>query len=291
MPNSEDLANLHSEIALGGVDASNHPPLRAATVAPGSASLGNGADFATRSAPPAAVIGINYADNSLGLMGGRDLVFKQIVGVYGQGPNQGVFGHGLGDNATGVYGLSAGKGIGVRGESKEGVAIQAQCFGSGRAARFIGQVDVEGDLVVGGDVKLLGADCAENFDLAVGATALPGTVMVIDDDGNVRPSGQAYDGRVAGVVSGAGHYRPGVILHQRNDDMPCAPLALIGKVFCFVDADHGAVRVGDMLTTSPTPGHAMKAQEPSKAFGAVLGKALGAIESGRGLVPILVALQ
>jgi hypothetical protein len=35
----------------------------------------------------------------------------------------------------------------------------------------------------------------------------------------------------------------------------------------------------------------MKAEDPAKAFGAVIGKALGSIKQGLGLIPILVALQ
>jgi hypothetical protein len=69
------------------------------------------------------------------------------------------------------------------------------------------------------------------------------------------------------------------------------PLALLGKVYCSVDASYGAVQVGDLLTTSPTSGHAMKAADAAKAFGSVIGKALGPLQEGCGLVPILVALQ
>ena len=69
------------------------------------------------------------------------------------------------------------------------------------------------------------------------------------------------------------------------------PLALVGKVYCKVDAGHGAIEIGDLLTTSPTPGHAMKAADPMRAFGAVIGKALRPLASGTGLIPILVALQ
>ena len=68
-------------------------------------------------------------------------------------------------------------------------------------------------------------------------------------------------------------------------------LALMGKVFCKVDASYGPIEVGDLLTTSDTPGHAMKAFDHRKAFGAVIGKALGPITSGQGLVPVLVALR
>jgi hypothetical protein len=58
-----------------------------------------------------------------------------------------------------------------------------------------------------------------------------------------------------------------------------------------VDAAFGAIEVGDLLTTSPTPGHAMKATDQLKAFGSVIGKAMRPLESGRGLIPILIALQ
>ena len=65
----------------------------------------------------------------------------------------------------------------------------------------------------------------------------------------------------------------------------------MGKVFCKVDAQYGAVEVGDLLTTSPTAGHAMKASNSAKAPGAVIGKALRPLIDGQGLIPILIALQ
>jgi hypothetical protein len=65
----------------------------------------------------------------------------------------------------------------------------------------------------------------------------------------------------------------------------------MGKVYCWVDAVSGAIQVGDLLTTSPTPGHAMKAIDRERAFGAVIGKALRPWVEGRGLIPVLLALQ
>jgi hypothetical protein len=35
----------------------------------------------------------------------------------------------------------------------------------------------------------------------------------------------------------------------------------------------------------------MKAADPARAFGAVIGKALAPLDGGRGLIPVLVALQ
>jgi hypothetical protein len=69
------------------------------------------------------------------------------------------------------------------------------------------------------------------------------------------------------------------------------PVALMGKVYCKVDASYGPIRVGDLLTTSATPGHAMRATDRGLAFGAILGKALAGLEGGQALVPILVTLQ
>ncbi len=65
----------------------------------------------------------------------------------------------------------------------------------------------------------------------------------------------------------------------------------MGKVYCKVDAQYGAIEIGDLLTTSPTPGYAMKANDPLRAFGAVIGKALSTLPEGTGMIPILVTLQ
>jgi hypothetical protein len=140
-----------------------------------------------------------------------------------------------------------------------------------------------------GDIRLSGADCAELFRVADGHEAAPGTVLVMDDAAALRPCATAYDKRVAGVVSGAGDYRPGVILDSNREDG--ARVALMGKVFCKVDATAGPIQVGDLLTTSPTTGHAMKAEEAHRAFGSVIGKAMAPLPGGRGLIPVLVALQ
>jgi hypothetical protein len=60
---------------------------------------------------------------------------------------------------------------------------------------------------------------------------------------------------------------------------------------CKVDADIAPIEVGDLLTTSPTKGHAQKVLEPEKAVGAIIGKALGSLKKGKGKIPVLVMLQ
>jgi hypothetical protein len=141
-----------------------------------------------------------------------------------------------------------------------------------------------------GDILIANADCAEEFDMAV-AEIEPGTVVVLTDSGGLAPSESPYDTRVAGIVSGAGSYRPGLVLDRRSTGSRRAPVALLGKVYCRVDASETPVRIGDLLTTSSRAGHAMRASDPLRAFGAVLGKALAPLPSGSGLIPVLVTLQ
>jgi hypothetical protein len=193
-----------------------------------------------------------------------------VVGVAHAGGKAGVLG--ISDNGNGVSGISQ-NGVGV--------------FGSGghRAGLFQGNIEVTGD------VQLTGGDCAEDFNIACADRAEPGTIMVLGDGGMLQPREMAYDKRVVGVISGAGNYKPGIVLDKHGPQANRKPIALVGKVYCKVDAQYGAVETGDLLTTSPTPAHAMRASDQVKAFGAVIGKALRPLAVGQGLIPILVALQ
>jgi hypothetical protein len=230
-----------------------------------------------------------------------------VLGVHGGSGNGvqgtstsgfGVSGGSDGPASAGVYGHSAA--TGVLGVGGVGVRAQGTTIGlraEGTAANAIGLVAkgspalrVEGDIEVTGDIRLLNADCAEDFDVLEPDTTA-GTVMVLDETGGLRQSQGAYDRRVAGVVSGAADWKAGIILDRQHTAPGRLPIALVGKVYCKVDASYAPIAVGDLLTTSPTPGHAMKAEDPVKAFGAVIGKAIGAAHDGRQLLPILVSLQ
>ncbi|GAB3643335.1 hypothetical protein GCM10027423_39720 [Spirosoma arcticum] len=139
-----------------------------------------------------------------------------------------------------------------------------------------------------------GSDLAEHFDIEAGETLLPGTVVSIDPDkpGQLRVARQAYDKTVAGIVSGAGDVQSGMLMGQAGTLASGQhPVALTGRVYCRVDAQYGAIRPGDLLTTSPTTGHAMKATDSGQAQGAILGKAMTSLETGAGLVLVLVSLQ
>lgn len=186
--------------------------------------------------------------------------------------------------------------VGVFGASEKNVGVWGRST-SGKAGRFEGDVDVEGNMRVtgnisaGGDILLSNADCAEDFDAIDDHGILPGTVMVLGPNGKIQASSQPYDRRVAGVISGAGKYKPGIVLDKQSESQGRYPIALVGKVYCKVDAQYGVIEPGDLLTTSPTTGHAMKASDTGRAFGAVIGKALGPWHEGQGLVPMLVVLQ
>ncbi|MGZ5875690.1 MAG: hypothetical protein ACXWKP_26720 [Bradyrhizobium sp.] len=215
------------------------------------------------------VFGLTVAPGGVGVFGANNSPASGR-GVQGNGPEAGV--GGFSDRGTGVLA-----------QSKTGIGITAQ--GGHLAAKFVGDVEVSGD------IRLVNADCAEDFDIAGAALVDPGTVMVLGSHGALFPCLDAYDKRVAGVISGAGDFKPGIVLDKKESNSTRLPVALLGKVFCKVDAAFGAVEVGDLLTTSPTPGHAMKAAHQRRAFGAVIGKALRPLPSGRGLIPILIALQ
>lgn len=143
-----------------------------------------------------------------------------------------------------------------------------------------------------GDIVLSNADAAEEFTLADAAEPPPGAVMVLTDDGAVRPCTDGYDCRVVGVVAGAGAHRPAIVLDRR----PCShgrrvPISVLGKATCRADAANGAIAVGDLLTTSSSPGCAMRVIDRPGGLGAVLGKALTPLAAGAGLVDVLVGLR
>ena len=141
-----------------------------------------------------------------------------------------------------------------------------------------------------------GSDLSEQFDVTPfeQQEIEPGSVVSIDPGapGDLRISDRAYDRRVAGVISGAGGVNPGMLMGQRGSEADGEhPVALTGRVYVKVDARHGAIEPGDLLTSSPTPGHAMKVTDHARATGAILGKAMTGLESGTGMVLLLVSLQ
>ncbi len=138
-----------------------------------------------------------------------------------------------------------------------------------------------------------GGDVAEQFATPAGAAVEPGTLMVIDAQhpGQLVPSTTAYDPKVAGVVSGAGGVSPGLTLQEQGVLEGNTPVAVAGRVYVKAEALSAPIEPGDLLTSSDVPGYAMKATDHAKSAGAVIGKAMTKLESGTGLVLVLVSLQ
>ena len=140
-----------------------------------------------------------------------------------------------------------------------------------------------------------GSDFSEMFDVRSEQKIEPGMVVVIDakNPGSLMLSSKVNDRRVAGIISGAGGVKTGMMMGQKGSIADGKyPIALTGRVYCFADASNSAIEPGDMLTTSSTIGHAMKVKDPNSAAGAIIGKAMTELKQGeKGLVLVLVNLQ
>lgn len=250
----------------------------------GTSKSGNGVEGTSASGP--GVSGSSQTGN------GVSAISASFNGIYAKGKTAGLF-----DGDVTVKGnLSVQSALSAASLKTSGQVNAGSVTTAGAVSA--GSVTASGN-VTANDVILTGADLAEDFSTA-DAPIEPGTVVVINEAGALGQSSRAYDRRVAGVVSGAGSFRPGIVMDRARRDSGeetakigggRVSIALVGKVYCKVDAGYSPVEVGDLLTTSPTPGHAMKADDQSKAFGAVIGKALAPLGSGTSLVPILVSLQ
>jgi hypothetical protein len=197
-----------------------------------------------------------------------------------------------------VYGLSTTfNGNGIIGDGAAG----SNAYGVwGRSANGIGGYFTGGTYALIADgrarvdiLEIAGADVAEKFPSS-DDNVEPGTVMEIDPEnpGQLRMAREAYSTRVAGVVSGAGDIPTGTILGNLPGSEDAPAIALSGRVWVRCDAGSAAIAPGDLLTTSDTPGHAMKATQRERAHGTILGKSMTALAQGeRGLVLVLVNLQ
>jgi ethanolamine utilization microcompartment shell protein EutS len=141
--------------------------------------------------------------------------------------------------------------------------------------------------------SLCGGDYAESVDVSGDRNHYgPGDVLVIDPDNpdGFTKSAQRYSTSVAGIYS----TKPGVLGRKSTDSDKLkteVPMAMIGIVPTKVSAENGPIKSGDLLVTSATLGHAMKGTDRIQMLGAVVGKALGSLNSGTGVIDVLVTLQ
>ena len=139
---------------------------------------------------------------------------------------------------------------------------------------------------------LCGGDYAESVDVSGDRSQYqPGDVMIADPDhdGKFLKSAEPYSTAIMGVYS----TKPGALGRRQTTPKIAdeVPMAMIGIVPTKVSAENGAVKPGDLLVTSSTPGYAMKGTDRSLLVGAVIGKALGHLDAGKGVIEVGVTLQ
>jgi hypothetical protein len=139
---------------------------------------------------------------------------------------------------------------------------------------------------------ICGGDYAESVDVTGNRKNYqPGDVLVIDPSapGKFLKSAESYSTAVLGIYS----TKPGVVgRRQKTVKSPEeVPMAMVGIVPTKVSAENGAIRPGDLLVTSSTLGYAMKGTDRNRLTGAIIGKALGSLDSGTGVIEIGVTLQ
>ncbi len=282
---------------------------------------GNGDGVAGQSGSGSAVAG--RSTSGIGVYGEASSGWG-VYGTSGGSSKAGVFGQTFinftagvlgrnessGPNAQAVFGYASSAAIGVQGISEGNDGVQGTSNAAGKSGVWGNSTSPTGyggafsnsaggvALLVSGlaqvrTLQILGSDLAESFP-AGGDELEPGTVLEIVGDaaGTLRESRGAYNPRVAGVVSGANGLPAGVILEGHSyDKQGKVPVAMSGRVWVRCDATREPIRVGDLLTTSSRPGHAMRASDAGRATGAILGKAMTSLEAGTGLVLVLVSLQ
>lgn len=280
----------------------------------GAVAWSSGAFKVTNSLNGPALWGVNSGSGN----GVRGDGYGTSLGVYGEADDApGVVGrsakqYGIeGYGKHGVKGEANGSGTGVYGKSVDGGGVyghsdnQIGVFGEGALFGIYsnGDAKIDGDLFVTGSKSGYVVDIAMNDGIE---TLETGDVVVITGVGpallgeipvvKVRKADEAATTAVVGVVDQA--YDPDAGNPVDVNPVDVNQIAQQGYLQIVtlgayrgikVDASYGAVKAGDLLVASPTPGYAMRADSPRP--GTIVGKALGELASGTGLVPVLVTLQ
>ncbi len=219
-------------------------------------------------------------------------------------------------SARALCGFATGSGVAVLGENDAGgTGVWAWAGGTGNAllANYAGsgtssttqnniaifqndgtnkaRIDNTGKGYFDGGTVNSGADVAEQFDVAGTRSGYePGDVLVISTKGDreVEKCSEPYSRLVAGVYA----TKPGVTLTNMNIDVDQSakvPLGVIGVIPTKVSGENGPIAIGDLLVTSATPGHAMRADLDKLKIGQAIGKALQNFSgSGTGIIEVLV---
>ena len=230
------------------------------------------------------------------------------VGVYAYSTsNNGL--KGVSGSAAGVYATSTGTGFAgsaliATNTIAGGTALYAYGISSSSAAAVItNDSPSNGDIIQGwnqaavkfkvtttGEVYAHGAFHPNGIDYSDRLPAAPGLdagdVVTIGADGLLHRSTHANATDVAGVYS----TKPGVVGQEDDETRTTIPVALAGVIPVKASGENGAIRAGDLLVSSSTPGRAMRAP-PNPSPGSVIGKALAGLDHGTGEIAMLVMLR
>ncbi len=233
------------------------------------------------------------------------------VALYGKSGDSsggdGVKGESYSVTGRGLYARNYGDGVAIAGYSDSAAGtghyyptlylVQANSGGdfvvgaSGYWGTRYWRVDRTGRGYFNGGTQASGADFAEQLTVeGREADYEPGDVLVISAvaDRAVALASEPFATAVIGVYSTEPALLAGA--PDTNDPLAGIPVAITGIVPCKVSAENGPIQRGDLLVTSSTPGHAMRAGD-NPPPGSVLGKAMQSLESGTGSIVILVTLQ
>lgn len=221
-------------------------------------------------------------------------------------------------NSTGLYAFAldrAGARIYTQDPSSVyGLLVEAGGIKVGTANAATNSVYIYGPLTVTGAKTGYVVDIMRNTgttdlhtgDIAVLSSTAAGPAQLGDIPvPNVQAAGEAYGTGVVGVVdmrwvpadpsapgdsrASTGYYDAQATVIKPGEYMGVVTLGSYKGVK--VDATYGPIKVGDLLVSSVTTGHAMKSTDKVSSIGAVIGKALGPLDSGTGTIPVLVTLK
>jgi hypothetical protein len=214
----------------------------------------------------------------------------------GSSGGSGVYVNSAGGDGMSVYSANF-NGVGVYTAGDDGVHVYGPVggvyYGSGKKG------DEDFAVLNSGEVRSKVGFAAPANDFAVTmpvegdkASYEPGDVLVVSASGSgaAERASVAYSPAVVGVYAAAPAFVGGRTV-TGDGQSGGVPIAILGVVSCKVSAENGPIRPGDLLVTSSTPGHAMRADRESAQPGTILGKALESLDAGTGLIQVLVTLQ
>ncbi|MGV8040451.1 MAG: hypothetical protein AB2L07_10350 [Thermoanaerobaculaceae bacterium] len=306
------LGTSNSQSGSGVVGYNGSSSGRAVGVRGQTNSLGGYAVFgeALSSSGGTGVMGEARSPTGVGTAGIVYSSSGQNYGIWGQSTSSSGIG-GYFTGGRGVVATSNGTGLSrvaleAYSQSSSGVSFYAHQ--SSNDAVIVGANTGSGDLIKlfagtgGGELRFVvlnngnvkadgtysspAADFAELLPAREGLE--PGDVLAIDVDGKLMRSVEAYQASVLGVHSTKPAFLGGSATEGDHDHL--APVAMVGVVPVKASAENGPIRPGDLLVASSTPGHAMRAGTRAPN-GCVIGKALGRLEAGTGLITMAVILQ